>query len=134
VLHNAPGNKFCEGIIKVMNTKPINSRTHAIVDYAFSAAQILAPKMIGLDHKAVKSYAEIGTGFLALASITDTPAAIRPAIPMETHQKMDMAFLAGQALMTFAPMVRKNRKTLIFHLAFLTLAVANYVLTDYKGR
>jgi hypothetical protein len=115
-----------------MNSKPITPLTHALIDYAFSAVQILGPTVLGLDQKTIKTYAEIGASFLAVNSITDTGAAIQPVIDMETHKKIDSGFLVAQALMTFTPMVRKNKKTLIFHLGFLALTAANYFLTDYK--
>jgi hypothetical protein len=37
-------------------------------------------------------------------------------------------------LLTLTSFIRKDKKALGFHLGFLTLALANYLLTDYDGR
>lgn len=115
-----------------MKQKPITPTTHAIIDYAFGAIQIAAPAILGLEPKSVKTYAQLGTGLLAVTSATDTPITVQPAISMETHKKIDTALLVVQALMIVSPMIRKSKKTLIFHLGFMALAVANYMLTDYR--
>jgi hypothetical protein len=116
-----------------MKHKPITPTTHAVIDYAFAALQIIGPALIGLNKKAVKSYAEIGTAFLAVNAVTDTPLTVDPKISMETHKKVDAGFLATQALMTFSPMIRNHKKVLAFHLAFLAMAAVNFVFTDYRN-
>jgi len=116
-----------------MNKKPISPTTHAIIDYAFSALQIAGPSVLKLDKSATKTYAQLGTAFLAVNSVTDTPLTAQPQISFKTHQKSDLGFLAMTALLTVTPMIRRNKKTLFFHLGFLALAAANYLLTDYKA-
>jgi len=116
-----------------MNRKPISPTTHAIIDYAFSAVQIVGPSVLKLDKSAIKTYAQLGTAFLAVNSVTDTPLTTEPQISFRTHQKSDLGFLAMTALLTVTPMIRRNKKTLFFHLGFLALAAANYLLTDYKA-
>jgi len=116
-----------------MNKKPISPTTHAIIDYAFAAVQIVGPSLLKLEPRAIKTYAQMGTAFLAVNSVTDTPLTVEPQISFRTHQKIDLGFLAVQALMVITPMVRRSNKTLFFHLGFLALAGANYLLTNYKA-
>jgi hypothetical protein len=117
-----------------MKNKLINPSTHAVIDYGFAALQIIGPVLFGLNKKAVKSYAETGTAFLTVNSFTDTPLTVDPKISLETHKKIDAGFLAAQALMTFSPMIRNHKKTLVFHLAFLAMAAANFIMTDYRNK
>lgn len=111
--------------------KPVTPQTHGIIDYVFSTVQLALPSALGLPKRAAKTYGALGAGFLAINAITDTPVAVKPLLSFKTHQRLDAAFLIGQAAMAFLPPVRKNKKTLAFHLAFLATAVTHYVLTDY---
>ena len=115
-----------------MNT-PIKPAIHGIIDYAFAAINLVVPRVLGLNKAAVKTYTQLGAGFLGAAAVTDTDVAIKPMISMQTHKTIDTAVLAGQTLLTFTPMIRKDKKALMFHLGFMALAVAHYILTDYES-
>ena len=117
-----------------MKHKLITPTTHAVIDYAFAALQLIGPALMGLNKKAVKSYAEIGTAILSVNSVTDTPLTVDPKISMDMHKKIDAGVLATQALMTLSPMIRNHKKTLAFHLAFLAMATASFIMTDYRKK
>jgi len=73
----------------------------------------------------------LGTGFLTVNALTATPVGLKRAITFKGHQKADGAFLTGLALLTCTSFIRKDKRALAFHLAFLSMAIAHYALTDY---
>lgn len=117
-----------------MDKKPIKPKAHGVIDYGFSSIQLAVPTAIGMNDKACKTYQALGAGFLVVNALTDTPAGIKPVIPFKYHQKADAAFLAGLSLLTFSKPIRKSRRALFFHLGFLSVAIAHYVLTDYEEK
>ncbi|MDB5206119.1 MAG: hypothetical protein JWR72_1194 [Flavisolibacter sp.] len=112
--------------------KPITPVAHGLIDYVFSGVQIALPSLLGLNSATAKTYAALGTGFTAVNALTDTPVGIKKLIPFTGHQKADLGFLAGLGLLTVAGFIRKDKRALKFHLAFLGIAVTHYLLTDYK--
>lgn len=115
-----------------MKAKPVSPALHGGLDYALSTLQAVLPPLLGLNAYASRTYQGISLPYLVLNAFTNTPAGIKRKVPFKMHKKADAGYLIGQAALTFAPFIRKNRKVLLFHLAFLGLAVANYMLTDYK--
>lgn len=113
--------------------KPIKAGMHGTIDYIFSGLQMILPAAIGVNKKAVKTFAAVASGFTAMNALTDTPAGIKKVIPFKTQGKIDMANLGGLALLTFAPAVRNDKRALAFHLIFLAAATANYLFTDYDS-
>jgi hypothetical protein len=112
--------------------KPIKPALHGIMDYLFSGVQLLVPSLLKLNKKAVKTYAAMGTGFLATNALTDTPVGIKPVISLQTHRQIDAVALASLAMLSVAKPIRKDKKALTFHLFYLAAAITNYVLTDYN--
>lgn len=117
-----------------METKPISPEQHGIIDYVFSGIQLGGPAAIGMNKKATRAYQILGTKFLLVNTLTDTPAGIKKVISFKDHQKLDIAFIAGLSLLTFYKPIRKNRKALCFHLGFLSTAITHYLLTDYNEK
>ena len=114
--------------------KPISAKNHGIIDYIFSAIQIITPPILGINSKASKTFETLGTGFLVLNSLTDTPVGVKKIIPFKNHQKADACFLVATSLLTFSQMVKNDKKALAFHVGFLTFALTNYLLTDYNSQ
>lgn len=112
--------------------KPIDPTTHGIIDYVFGTVQLAGPSLLGLDKDVIKTYQYLGAAFTGVNILTDTPVGIK-AISMKMHQKADISFLAGLTVLTASDMIKKDKKALGFHLGFLSLAVINYVLTDYDA-
>lgn len=114
--------------------KPINAKAHGIIDYAFSGIQLLGPILLGLNKPAKNTYLGLGAGFLGVNSLTDTPVGLKRVLSLKDHQKVDAGFLAALSLLTLTKMLRKDKKTLIFHTVFLATAIAHFALTNYKDR
>ena len=115
-----------------MKNKPITPAVHCAMDYALSAVLMSVPAMIGLNSNAKNVYRMVGGKMLTLNSLTDAPGSVKKMIPMRTHKKADAMLLAATAAMTFLPSIRKDKKALSFHLGFLAMAAAHYMLTDYQ--
>ena len=113
--------------------KPLSPTSHSVIDYVFSGVQLAGPSLLKLNTSAARTYQALGAGFTIVNALTDTPAGIKHLIPFKGHQKADLGFLAGTSLLTLASFIRKDKKALAFHLSFLALAAANYLLTDYKS-
>jgi hypothetical protein len=111
--------------------KPITPTMHCILDYALSGVQMLAPAMFGFNKKVVRTYLDLGSGFLGVNALTNTPVGIRRVISMKDHQKSDAAFLTTLTLLTFTKVIEKDKRALAFHFAMLGLSLANYLLTNY---
>jgi len=116
-----------------MNTKPVKPKVHGIVDYVFSAVQVAVPALLRLNSKAAKTYGALGTGFLAVNALTKTPVGLKQVLSFKEHQKADLGFLAGLSLLSLTSFIRKDKKALGFHLGFLAIAIAHYILTDYNA-
>ena len=115
-----------------MKTKPVTPKMHGIIDYALGGVLMAAPAMLGVNKNARNTYLGLASGMSGLNSMTDTPVGIKKTVSFKDHQKADLGLLAGMALMTAAPMIRKDKTALYFHLGFFALAVLHYVLTDYN--
>jgi hypothetical protein len=111
--------------------KPITPTMHGILDYALSGIQIFVPDMLGFHSKVVKTYLDLGSGFLGVNALTNTRVGIKRVISMKDHQRSDAAFLTTLTLLTFTKLIEKDKRALAFHFAVLGLSLANYFLTDY---
>lgn len=112
--------------------KPITTKTHGIIDYALAGLQILGPTVLGMNKKAGHTNEALGTSMLGLNTLTKTSVGLKRVIPLKYHKKTDAVFLGGMVLLTVTSMIRKDRTAMAFHLVSLSIAAANYFLTDYK--
>lgn len=106
---------------------------HGVIDYLFSGVQLALPANLGLNTTATRTYQALGTGFLVMNALTDTPVGIKPMLSLKAHQRADAALLTGLSLLTVAPFIGNDRRALTFHLGFLATAIAHYMLTDYEA-
>ncbi len=116
-----------------MLPKPVTPILHGIIDYMFSGILLAVPPALGLNPKATKMYQLIGSSFLIMNAPTDTPVGVKRVISFRGHQQADATFLATQSLLIFSDFIGKDRRALAFHLSFLSIAIAHYVLTDYTS-
>jgi len=119
--------------LQIMENKPITPALHQLLDYGLGAAQMLAPKRLGANSKAVKLYQIAGVAFLGVNVLTDAPYGLKRLLPMRVHQAADTGFLIAMGAATFLPAIRKDDRTRRFHLGFLALALTNYFLSDYAN-
>lgn len=115
-----------------MKSKPISPLLHGLIDYGFTAAQLALPPLLGLNKKAVNLYRLLGANLCTYNALTAHGAAAKPLLSFKTHKNIDCANVAGLALLTLYKGIRKDKKALLFHAAFVALAVANVLLTDWK--
>ena len=114
-----------------MNQKPVTPTLHGLIDYAFAGIQLAAPSVLGLNAPMTRTYQALGTGFLAVNALTDTPVGVKPLLSLRGHQRADAGFLVSLSLLTLAPFIRKDKAALGFHVGFLLTAVGHFALTDY---
>jgi cytosine/uracil/thiamine/allantoin permease len=114
--------------------KPVSPTAHGVIDYVFSGIQLAAPPLLGINSGASITYQALGSGITLINALTNTKAGIKHWIPFKAHQKADLGVLAGLSLLSFARIIRRDKKALRFHLIFLGLAVAHYILTDYNRK
>ena len=112
--------------------KPIDSKMHGLIDYAFAGIQLVGPTLLGLNKNLTKTYQLLGSAFTAVNAATATPVGITNLLSMKEHQKADASFLATLSILTWAKMIKNEKKSLAFHLGFLGFAMMHYALTDYK--
>lgn len=117
-----------------MNSKLVSPALHGIIDYKFSGILLLVPPLLHLNAKAIKTYAALGSGFLIVNALTNTPVGIKRVLSFKEHQQADTVFLAGFAVLTACRFIRKNKRSLYFHLGFLAVAITHYILTDYNAK
>ncbi len=113
--------------------KPISPKTHAIMDYVMAGTLLAAPKLLGSSSSMCKTYGAVGLGILGQNAFSDTPAAIKRAIPLNIHKHADTAILAGLALCTLTKAIRNDKKALGVHVGLLALLTTQYLLTDFKA-
>ncbi|RYZ21471.1 MAG: hypothetical protein EOO16_12870 [Chitinophagaceae bacterium] len=114
--------------------KPINAKTHGIMDYVLTGVQAATPAVLKMNSTAVKTYAGLSLGYAVINALTDTPVGLKKQLSFKAHEKADLGLLAGLGLMTFLPFIRKEKKVLAFHLGFLAIGVVQFLLTDYSSR
>ncbi len=117
-----------------MNTKPISPKAHAIVDYALAGSLLILPTAFGFNKKVKTIYAVEGITLLGYLALTETPVAVKPVIPFTTHGKIDPFNIAQFALQTGLKPFRKDKKAMLFNIAFTAIAGITVLLTDWHGR
>ena len=106
---------------------------HGIIDYTFGAALVGVPLLLSINKDATSTYTKIGLAFTVMNALTDTPVGVKRVITLKGHQKADAAYLTGLSLMALSRSIRKEKRTLWFHISFLALGIINYRLTDYDA-
>lgn len=112
--------------------KPVSPTAHGIMDYVISGVELAAAPLLGLNSTAVRTYQALGAGYTLVNALTRTPVGVKKLIPLKTHEKGDLGLVAGVALLTFMPFIRKDKKALLFNLGLVALVALQYVLTDYN--
>jgi hypothetical protein len=116
-----------------MDTKPIDPKWHALIDYTLVAGLLTVPSLLKFNKTAKIVYAAEALTLLPYVALTKQPVALKGLIPMETHGKIDPFNVAQFALQTFFKPFHKTKKELLFNIAFTTLAGLTVLLTKYKN-
>ena len=113
--------------------KPFGPRAHGVIDYGFTAIQLLAPSLFKLKGTArTLSYA-FGVGAGLLNGSTDQPFAVIRAIPFQVHGQIDGPFVAILLLLPWTTGALKQRNARRFFLSFFAATLTNYLLTDFNA-
>jgi hypothetical protein len=116
-----------------MNATPIGPKAHGAIDYGFVAMQALAPHLFGLKGPAKSlCYAFAGTQGL-LNALTDQPLALKRLVPFRVHGQLETPFVPALLLLPWATGALRQRKARRYFVSFFVVALANYLLTDYKA-
>lgn len=116
-----------------MNLKPISPKLHCLLDYALVGSLLILPSILKLNRKARSLYTAEAAVLLGYVGITESPVAVKPIIPFKIHGKIDPFNIAHFGLQSFMPQFKKDKRALIFNLAFTLAAGLTVALTDWKG-
>lgn len=117
-----------------MKTKPISPAAHGLIDYALAGSLLILPSVLGLNKKVKNLYTAEALGLLTYVAVTKHPAAVKPLIPFTVHGKIDPFNVAGFAAQTFLKSFPKDKKALLFNIAFTAVAGLTVLLTDWEGK
>ncbi|RVT97187.1 hypothetical protein EOD41_19460 [Mucilaginibacter limnophilus] len=115
-----------------MEYKLFSPKQHGINDYLFCAVILAAPHLLHFKKKTTAFYNLLSLNLATYNALSDHPVAVKRLIPYHQHHKIDILNVAGLALLTAWKGIRKQKKSLWFHAAFVTLAAANVLLTNWR--
>lgn len=72
--------------------KPVDPKTHGIIDYAFAGIQLFVPRFLGLDQNVKKAYQIMGLAFLGMNSLTRTPLGYKRSFHLKAIKKQMLCF------------------------------------------
>jgi hypothetical protein len=107
----------------------VPTRLHGVVDYAWGAALILMPRLLGwpADSAEARVAQAVGLGAIAYAAVTDYELGLVPVLSMRDHLALDVA---GGAALAAAPwLFGFAGRSQGLHLAFGLFAVAAGLVT-----
>jgi hypothetical protein len=111
--------------------KVIDRGTHGLLDYATMAALFLAPRFLRMPKRAGRAARGLAAGYTALSALTDSPLAVRRAVPWKAHGAVDKLLGVAIPALPWVMGVSRNRnaRNLFLGLAAVTLVVT--ALTDW---
>jgi hypothetical protein len=109
--------------------KPIDPKTHAIIDYILVGSLFAVPLLLGFKKEAKLAYGAMGSALLTYVALSDHGLSVKPVIPFPTHCKVDVGNLIGTAAVGAMKSIRKDKRASLFHAAFVLLGAMNLVLT-----
>ena len=116
-----------------MNRKPIGPRAHGAIDYGFVTLQALAPSLFGLTGVARLLCYVFAAKQGVLNALTDHPLGIKRIVALRVHGQLETPFVPSLILIPWATGALKQRNARYYFLSFFVIALANYLLTDYKA-
>lgn len=116
-----------------MATKPIGPAAHGAIDYGFVTMHALAPTLFNLKGPAkTLCYAFAGSQGL-LNAFTDQPLAVKRVVPFRMHGQLETPLLPGLLVLPWLTGAFKQRNARRYFFTFFAVALANYLLTDYRA-
>jgi hypothetical protein len=118
--------------------RPINTRSHGLLDYTLSSALLFSPNAFGFPTSGAASAMprKMGASALVYSALTRYELGLRPTIPMKTHLILDAvsgAMLAASPwLFGFGKLSRK--RSWMPHAAFAMVEMAIVALSDDRSK
>ena len=122
------------GIVQTtcMNAHPVSPKTHLLLDFALIGGMLSLPWLLGLNKTVRKIYLTEAMILLPYVALTKQSLNPKGPIPFGAHQRIDPFNVAHFALQSFARPFRKERKALVFNLAFAAVAGIAVLMTDWS--
>ncbi|MDJ1502707.1 hypothetical protein [Xanthocytophaga agilis] len=116
-----------------MNTKPIGPKIHGAIDYGFVAMQALAPNIFNLKGSARTLCYTFAATQGVINSFTNYPLGLKRLIPFHLHKQIETPVLPALVVLPWITGAFKEGKARRFFLASFGIALATYLLTDYRA-
>lgn len=116
-----------------MNRKPIGPTAHGVLDYGLVAAQLAAPSLLDLDHRARTVTYGFAATLAALNALTDTPVGVRRVVTLSLHGRLETPLLPALLLVPWLAGAMREPTARRWFVGFFCAAAANYLLTDYDA-
>lgn len=115
----------------MLNNTPIGPKAHGAIDYGFMTLNVLAPTLFNLKGSArTLCYAFAGSQGL-LNAFTDHPLGIKRIVPLRLHGELEIPYVPALIVLPWLTGALKKRNARRYFVSFFTIAVANFLLTDY---
>jgi hypothetical protein len=122
-----------DGAAATLSAKPITPYRHGLFDLANVALLAAAPTAFKLTGTTSLLTRVFGAMEATVNSFSDTPLAVKRAIPFETHRAIDKWSGLGLLAVALATDGLRNRRNLQFVTAQALLGFAVYKLTDWSA-
>lgn len=116
-----------------MTKKPFGPKAHCAIDYGFVATLFAAPGVFGLKGAARTLCYLFGGAAGVLTALTNQPFAWRRVVPFRVHGQVDTPFVPTLLFLPWITGALKRRSARRFFLAFTSVVLTNYLLTDYDA-
>jgi hypothetical protein len=116
-----------------MSNKPIGPKMHGAIDYGFVTLQALAPSLFGLKGAARTLCYSFALSQGLINTFTDHPLGLKPIIPFHVHGQLETPFVPALIVLPWITGTLKESKARTYFFSFFTIALTNYLLTDYKA-
>lgn len=116
-----------------MPYQPIGPTAHGAIDYGFVTLQALAPRLFQLQGSArTLCYAFAGAQGV-LNALTDHPLGLKRVVPLRVHGQLETPFVPALLVLPWVTGALQQRNARRYFFSFFGIALANYLLTDYRA-
>ncbi|PRY10102.1 hypothetical protein CLV24_11519 [Pontibacter ummariensis] len=116
-----------------MKNKLIGPDAHGIVDYTYTALQVLGPRLFNLKGPARPLCYGFAGSQLLLNILTDYRLGVKRLVPFRVHGDLESPVIPALLLLPWATGALEQRKARIFFFSLFGISLATYLLTDYKA-
>jgi hypothetical protein len=113
--------------------KPIDPRTHGVLDYATAGATAILSRVLGFSRPAARTANAWAAGYSALSALTNYSPGIKRAVPFRTHGAMDAIMAPLIPALPWLLGFARDRRARNFFLALAAISVIVTALTDWSA-